>query len=49
MSWGLIRQKGKAIGFGFIFGMYPAKFVEYAEVAYGVDFTFEEAEEVRQR
>lgn len=37
------RQKGKAISFGFIFGMSAASFVEYAYVNYGVIFTVAEA------
>lgn len=40
------RQKGKAVSFGFVFGMQPEKFVTYAEESYGVDFTIPEAEEV---
>lgn len=36
------RQKGKAISFGFIFGMSAASFQEYAYVNYGVVFTAEE-------
>jgi DNA polymerase-1 len=36
------RQKGKAISFGFIFGMSASGFQEYAYVNYGVVFTPEE-------
>jgi len=41
------RQKGKAISFGFIFGMSASSFVEYAYVNYGVVFTPEEAKEIK--
>jgi len=41
------RQKGKAISFGFIFGMSAASFVEYAYVNYGVVFTLEEAQAIK--
>lgn len=39
------RQKGKALNFGFLFGMGAMGFVDYAKAAYGVDFTLPEAEE----
>jgi len=41
------RQKGKAISFGFIFGMSAPSFVEYAFVNYGVVFTAEEAKAIK--
>lgn len=41
------RQKGKAISFGFIFGMSAPSFVEYAFVNYGVIFTQEEAKQIK--
>jgi DNA polymerase I-like protein with 3'-5' exonuclease and polymerase domains len=41
------RQKGKAISFGFIFGMSAPSFVEYAFINYGVKFTLEEAKKVK--
>ena len=41
------RQKGKAISFGFIFGMSAPSFVEYAFVNYGVVFTLEEAKKIK--
>lgn len=41
------RQKGKAISFGFIFGMSAPSFVEYAFVNYGVVFTQEEAKLIK--
>lgn len=43
------RQKGKAISFGFIFGMSAPSFVEYAFVNYGVTFTLEEAKLIKHR
>lgn len=42
------RQSGKAVNFGFLFGMGAAKFVDYALETYGVVFTKAEAEEVRR-
>lgn len=42
------RQKGKAISFGFIFGMSAPSFVEYAYVNYGVIFTLEEAQIIKR-
>lgn len=41
------RQKGKAISFGFIFGMSAPSFVEYAFVNYGVVFTLAEAKMIK--
>lgn len=41
------RQKGKAVNFGFIFGMGYRAFVQYAREVYGVEFTLEEAAKVR--
>lgn len=43
------RQKGKAISFGFIFGMSAPSFVEYAFVNYGVTFTLEEAQAIKYK
>jgi DNA polymerase I-like protein with 3'-5' exonuclease and polymerase domains len=43
------RQKGKAISFGFIFGMSADRFKEYAYTEYGVIFTAEEAKAVRTK
>jgi len=43
------RQKGKAVSFGFIFGMSAASFVEYAYVNYGVIFTEEEAKIIKSK
>lgn len=42
------RQKAKAAGFGFLFGMGPDKFRTYAEDSYGVSFSQEEAEKFHQ-
>lgn len=41
------RQKGKAISFGFIFGMSASSFQEYAFVNYGVIFTLEECKSIK--
>lgn len=41
------RKKGKAINFGFLYGMYPKKFQEYAWVSYQTKFTLAEAESTR--
>lgn len=41
------RQKGKAISFGFIFGMSAESFQEYAYVNYGVSFTLEECKMIK--
>jgi len=41
------RQKGKAISFGFIFGMSAPSFVEYAYINYDVIFTPEEARAIK--
>ena len=43
------RQKGKAISFGFIFGMSAPSFVEYAFINYGVKFTQEEAKQIKTK
>lgn len=41
------RKKGKAINFGFLYGMYPKKFQEYAWVSYQTRFTLAECENTR--
>ena len=41
------RLKGKAINFGFLFGMGIDTFIEYAYTGYGVKFTKDEATKVR--
>ncbi len=41
------RFEAKAVNFGFIYGMGWRKFVGYAKTQYGVEFTDEEAQQVR--
>jgi uracil-DNA glycosylase family 4 len=41
------RQKAKAVNFGFIYGMGWRKFIGYAKTQYGVEFTEEEAQRIR--
>ncbi len=43
------RGKAKAVNFGFLYGMMPKKFVEYAYNSYGVIFTLAEAQEFREK
>lgn len=43
------RKKGKAINFGFIYGMWWKKFIEYARDNYGQTFTPKEAETIRKK
>lgn len=43
------RKKGKAINFGFLFGMWWKKFIIYARDNYDVEFTPQEAQEIRER
>lgn len=42
-----LRQKAKAVNFGFLYGMGWRKFIGYAKTQYGVDFTEKEAQAVR--
>lgn len=42
------RFQAKAINFGFIYGMWWVKFKVYAKTDYGIEFTDEEAKEVRE-
>lgn len=42
------RKKGKAVNFGFIYGMGWKKFIEYARDNYGQTFTEEEAQKTRK-
>lgn len=42
------RKKGKAINFGFIYGMGWRKFKDYARDNYGVDFTDGECKQIRK-
>lgn len=43
------RQKAKAVAFGFLYGGSAKGFVSYAKKSYGVDFTQEQAEKVRDK
>ncbi len=43
------RKKAKAVNFGFLYGMYPKKFKDYAFESYGIEVTIEEAELVREQ
>lgn len=43
------RQKAKAVAFGFLYGGSAKGFVSYAKKSYGVDFTLEQAEKVRDK
>jgi DNA polymerase-1 len=43
------RKKAKPVNFGFLYGMYPKKFQNYAAKNYGVDFTMGECEVARER
>jgi len=43
------RQKAKAINFGFLYGMWWTKFMDYAKTDYGVTFTPKQAEAIRTR
>ena len=42
------RTAAKAINFGYLYGMQPASFVEYAALSYGQTFSFEEATHIRK-
>ena len=42
------RKKGKAINFGFIYGMWWKKFMDYARDNFGIIFTPQEAERIRK-
>jgi DNA polymerase-1 len=43
------RTQAKAINFGYLYGMQPKSFVEYAKLSYGVDVTLEEATHIRNK
>lgn len=43
------RKMAKPVNFGFLYGMWPKKFVKYAFENYGVDFTMGEAELAREK
>lgn len=42
-----LRQKAKAVNFGFLYGMGWRKFIGYAKTQYGVEFTEKEAQRIR--
>jgi uracil-DNA glycosylase family 4 len=42
-----MRQKAKAVNFGFLYGMGAAKFQRYAKSDYGLDLTMQECETIR--
>lgn len=44
----LARSKAKAVNFGFLYGMGWRKFIGYAKTQYGVEFTEEEAQRIRE-
>jgi DNA polymerase I-like protein with 3'-5' exonuclease and polymerase domains/uracil-DNA glycosylase len=44
----LARFRAKAVNFGFLYGMGWRKFITYAKTEYGVDYTDEEAQRIRQ-
>lgn len=44
----LKRFQAKAVNFGFLYGMWWVKFRSYAKTEYGIDFTEEEAKEIRE-
>lgn len=41
------RTRAKAANFGYLYGMQPATFVQYAKIGYGVDMSLEEATRIR--
>ena len=45
---GMKRFQAKAVNFGFLYGMWWVKFRSYAKTDYGIDFTEEEAKEIRE-
>ena len=47
-EWKELRFHAKAINFGFLYGMYPKHFREHAFEEYGIEFTLEEATELRE-
>ena len=42
------RKLAKAVNFGYLYGMYPAKFQKYAKINYGLDMTMGECEVSRK-
>jgi uracil-DNA glycosylase family 4 len=47
-GWKEARKRAKAINFGFLYGMYPKKFIETCKIKYGFEPTYEEAEAFRE-
>lgn len=43
------RKKAKPVNFGFLYGMYPAKFQNYAAKNYQIDFSMAECEVFREK
>lgn len=43
-----LRQKAKAVNFGFLYGMGWRKFIGYAKTQYNVEFTEQEAQRIRK-
>lgn len=43
------RKKAKAVNFGFLYGMYPKKFQDYAFENYDISLTMDEAKDARRR
>lgn len=43
-----LRQKAKAVNFGFLYGMGWRKFIGYAKTQYGVEFTEAQAQRIRK-
>jgi DNA polymerase I-like protein with 3'-5' exonuclease and polymerase domains len=44
-AWKMVRYKAKAVNFGFLYGMRPAKFQEYARNEYGIKLSEEQSQE----
>lgn len=44
----LKRFQAKAVNFGFLYGMWWVKFRSYAKTEYGIDFTEDEAKQIRE-
>lgn len=47
-GWKEARKKAKGINFGFVYGMYEKKFIEYAKLRYGFEPTYDEARSIRE-
>lgn len=48
-EWKEGRKIAKSENFGYVFGMYPKKYIEYAKTKYGFEPTMREAEQARER